>query len=137
MVDEALLLGLIDRPHEQHVAGEDPAPGRQLTLLGEGAGIEGFEGSVDSRGQGSRHGGKVHDGGGDHPAAGHDIGPKNRQVEAGFGEEHAVKDLQARPQTGRLEMELAQALAAVHLVANKELLTIEAAADRLQGWIDC
>ena len=136
MVDETRLLGLIRRPHEQHIGGEDRPPGRQLPHLGEGTWIEGCEGPVDPGGQRAGDRGEIHDRGRHHAAAGHDVGPEHRQIEGGFGEEHAMKDLQASPQTGRFEMELAQAPAAVHLIADKELLAIEAAADRLQGRID-
>ena len=47
-----------------------------------------------------------------------------------------VQDLQTGAESGRLQVQLAQAAAAVHLVADEQILTIEAAADRLELGID-
>ena len=47
-----------------------------------------------------------------------------------------MQDLQASTEAGGLEMQLAQAAAAVHLVVNEQRLPIETAADHLQVGID-
>ena len=43
-----------------------------------------------------------------------------------------MQDLQARPQARRLQVEFAQAAAAAQLVADEQILALEAAADGLQ-----
>lgn len=93
---------------------------------------QGLQPAQHRLGQLAGDGREIDDRGGHHAPTGNDVGPEDRQVIPGIGEEDAVQDLQAGTEAGGLEVELAQATAAAQLIADEEILTIEAAADRLQ-----
>jgi len=134
--DEGLLLRRIGRTHKADVGGENRPPFRQTPLLGELPLLEGLEATHHRLRQFSLNGREIHDGGGDHPATSDDVGPKHRQIELGIWEEDAVKDLKPSTEAGGFQVQLAQAAATAQLIADEEILAIEAPADGFELRID-
>jgi len=136
LLNEPTLFGGGHRPHKAHERGEDRAPGRQLPRLAERVDRQRLQARDDAGRQGGASRRKIGDGGGDTGRARDDIGTEHGQIEAGIREEHAVKDLQTGTEPGCFEVKFAQAPALLELVADEQLLAIEAAADRFEVWGD-